>query len=532
MLKDDENNNFNNFIETTFRNCDKKYLDFINSLPVGILVADIGFNIMFANSTIFSLFNYSNTEFLSGFNLLQIISESDRNAANIFFKDIISTKDNKNREFIAVRKDGSEFPITISSISIFENGKLVGLRATLIDISKYKLIEQELIIMKDKAEEMNRIKTSFFANMSHELRTPMVAILGFSELLIEIADNPEIKDFADNIIKSAKRLLETLNLILDLSRIEAGRLEIVTREVDIVQLSKNIFQEYISIADKKRLKIIFCSSRKQIFCKVDERILWESINNLLNNAIKYTNVGEIRIDISINKTNALIKVSDTGIGIPKDKMDLIFEEFRQVSEGLDRSFEGAGLGLSITKNFISKLGGKIFIEQSIVGKGTTFTISLPVLNTKVKESRIIKHKEGKMMKKLNSKSKNRELIEILCIDDNQLVVNIIKAFLKDLYNIDHAESGENGIEKARHKKYSIILMDINLGKGIDGLQTTKILRTIRGYKKTPIVAITAYAMIGDRKKFLDGGCSHYISKPFRRDDLRTLISDILLNKQK
>jgi PAS domain S-box-containing protein len=425
-----------------------------------------------------------------------------------------------------VHRNGNVITLETSGVPILDKkNKLLGYRGVDTDITERKRAEEELIKAKEKAEEMNRVKTSFLANMSHEVRTPLVAILGFSEVLGEIIKDEELKNFVDMIHKGGERLLDTLNLILDLSVIEAQKIKIELVPLDIVDETRQVINLFEKTAKKKKLAISTDFEFESFIINLDIKILRQITNNLINNAIKYTNSGEIIVKLNKEKKEKgsylVLRVEDTGIGIPEDKQNLIWEEFRQVSEGLNRSFEGTGLGLSITQKFVEKLGGEIYLEKSEVDVGSVFTVLFPIDDIRSKDSsQNIKHEIKKEIEK-------HQFPEILYVEDDPIAVDIVKTFIKDSYAVEIATSGKEGVEKAKAKIYSAILMDINLGRDMDGLEATKIIRTISGYKNVPIVAITAFAMVGDKEEFFEKGCTHYLSKPFTKKEFRELISEIL-----
>jgi len=426
-------------------------------------------------------------------------------------------------EFHNKKKNG-ELYWEFASLSPIRNsdGVITHYLAVKEDITEKKEKELELIKAKEKAEESERLKSSFLANMSHELRTPMVGILGFAELMKNVAENNELKDFADNISKSGKRLLETLNLILDLSRIEAGRVDVKSGEVNLVSLTSEVCENYRNEAEKKKIKFTFTSDKDVIAAKIDERMVYESINNLVNNALKYTKSGEIKVSVKSDELRKIagIIISDTGIGIEKENLNVIFEEFRQVSEGYSRSFEGTGLGLTITKNFIEKNGGKILVESEI-GVGTTFTIELPLLSSDSIKSKPVKEID------VESPVSTDKNVKILCVDDDSFTREYLDYILRDKYILEFAENGLSAIEISKSRNFSLILMDINLGKGIDGVETTRKIRKLPGYEDIPVIAMTAFAMKGDREEFIENGMTDYISKPFKSNDLIKLVEGVL-----
>ncbi len=227
------------------------------------------------------------------------------------------------------------------------------------DITERKKLLADLIEAKQKAEEMNKIKSYFFANMSHELRTPFVGIMGFSELLSESLQNPEEKEMAQQILKSSKRLTDTLNKILNVTRIEFDNLEIKPKNFDVCRLINDIVILYSTSAQLKNTIINAVYCKESFIINTDPKVLEDVLNNLVSNAIKFTENGKIILSvdelIEPDGQHIIIKVQDTGIGIPKEKQELVWHEFRQASEGFNRSFEGTGLGLTISKKYIKML---------------------------------------------------------------------------------------------------------------------------------------------------------------------------------
>jgi CheY-like chemotaxis protein len=333
--------------------------------------------------------------------------------------------------------------------------------------------------------------------------------------------------------------MDTLNLILNISAIESDKINIEFKEFDLVSEIKEVVEVFEKTATQKDLSLKIESEYESKLINSDKKIVHQILSNLVNNSIKYTFKGSILIKAEDvyknNKLYAGIRIIDTGIGIPADKQNLIWEDFRQVSEGLTRGFEGTGLGLSITKRFVEKLGGEIFVESSKLGIGTTFTVLIPLSDYK-KDDFLNKRKlqtginftEGKQTVELK---KTDSLPNALFVDDDIMSIDLVKILVKPICNLDIAVTGIEAIEKAKAKKYDVILMDINLGKDIDGLETTQLIRTIRGYEKTPVVAVTALAMKHDKEDFLNQGCTHYISKPFLKDDFVSLIKKVLLENK-
>ena len=381
---------------------------------------------------------------------------------------------------------------------------------------------------KEKAEELSKIKSNFLANMSHELRTPLVGILGFAELLKEKLKAKPNQEMADRILTSANRLMETLNLLLDLSRIEARKVDINLQPYRIAELVESQILLFEAVAERKNLYLNTQIKDHNLLALVDEQIFRQIISNLINNALKYTYTGGVKVivdSVKENNTNFVqVTVKDTGIGIPEESIGLIFQEFRQVSEGFNRHFEGTGLGLTITKNFVEMMKGEISVT-STVGSGSSFKVVFPQVENyhEIESPKLIEVSSNLMEEK--------ELIldfrpRILIVENDSASIDIIRLFLKDLCDVEFTDSGEKAFQLVNESDYDLILMDINLGKGMSGTETTKEIRKIDRYKNIPIVAITGFAMRGDREEFLKAGCTHYLSKPFSRGKITRLIQQI------
>ena len=398
------------------------------------------------------------------------------------------------------------------------------------DITDKKQITRELIRAKEEAEHVNRLKSVFLANMSHELRTPMNGILGFSEILLSILDSEEAIDMARTIHASGKRLLNTLNLILDLSRVEANKQDIKLQPIELNKFLSKLVKLFEALAVRKWIALKLVSNNPNIILLSDPSLLEHVINDLINNAIKFTDEGSVTIYLEVNpldeKNCIRIKVSDTGIGIPKHKQEYIFDAFRQASEGYERSYEGTGLGLTISREYIELLGGRITV-RSEQGAGSEFCITFPkeYLQTGLNEA-----KDNDMLPSnddLGIVSPQVHLHRVLLIDDDIVNHKLTSRMLEGIAHVDCAISGEEGLRLIKCNQYQAILLDIHLGSGINGLAVIKELRQIELYADTPVVALTAYSMVGDKEKFFSMGFTHYLSKPFSQKDITLVINDIL-----
>lgn len=275
--------------------------------------------------------------------------------------------------------DGTGFYADIVGTSVIYEGKQC-VHLLFNDITQHKYYEENLIRAKEEAEELSRLKSSFLLNMSHELRTPMIGILGFAEVLTEKEDDPETRHLAGHIYSSAKRLMSTINNILEYSKIEAGNFTTRSESFDLVKAIGDVCKQCESQLAHKNLFLNYFSGLTSYECFGDREIFLTVLGHLLQNAVKFTERGGITVscisEVEDTEHFLVMKVSDTGIGIHQNDLELIFKEFRQASEGIGRDFEGTGLGLTITKAYIEKMGGSIQVN-SVLGQGSSFTVRIP-----------------------------------------------------------------------------------------------------------------------------------------------------------
>lgn len=411
-----------------------------------------------------------------------------------------------------------------------DKNKLIGYVAIQTDISERKKNEREILKAKNEAEEMNNLKSYFLANISHEIRTPLISILGFSEILVDELENSEHRELAEHILDGGKRLMETVNSILTLQNIEKNKIEVSFTNFNLSSLVEKLFNKTKKVAGEKKLNCECRIEEKNIILNSDPILLEKALSNIIDNAIKFTKKGGVGIFLKTQKEGdslfAVINIADTGIGIPNEKIDFVFQQFRQGSEGLSRAHEGMGIGLTIAKQYLDLLHGKISIKSEI-GKGTLVQIKLPMQKSDVKipstsellKTTIIEPKpEIKASKPL-----------ILLVEDNPSNRLLFKRFLSNEFQVEEAEDGLTGIAKAEAANYDLILMDINLGPGIDGVETFKRIRNLPNYSSIPVIAVTAFGMKEDKNKFLDYGFTDYMQKPVDKNELTLLIKK-LVNK--
>ncbi len=352
--------------------------------PVSIIITDRNGTIEYVNPKFTQVSGYTPDDVLGkNTRILKSGLNDDRIYVELW-ENILNKRDWRG-EFQSKKKNGEIYweNVYISPI-LNEEGNISHFIALKEDITEKKKMIMDLIIEKEKAEAANRMKSNFFANMSHELRTPLIGINGFAEILMLELTDPNLKKMAERILEGGVRLSETLNQILDLTKMETDKMEFFSEEIDIVTEATKYVESFRYAAEKKGLEFSLSFNQPDIKFHTDQRALRSIINNLVNNAVKFTHRGKVSVNIYLISENLKIEVTDTGIGIPKENHKMIFEEFRQVSEGMNRSFEGTGLGLTLTKKLTERLGGYIALESE-PGRGSTFTVVLPDLdNTRIK----------------------------------------------------------------------------------------------------------------------------------------------------
>lgn len=401
------------------------------------------------------------------------------------------------------------------------------------EISKRKAVEKELIKSKEKSEELNKLKSSLLTNLSHEIRTPMNGILGFASILTEKLKEPAYIDMSQKIYRSGQRLMNTLGAILDLSELESNTMEIKPVNYDIAANINSMLKQYKDAAEDKHLHFKIEIRNDNKCALIDEHICRQIITKVVDNAVKYTETGGIIITVYHEETDwrkwIIVDVCDTGIGIADVDKEIIFEEFKQLSEGFSRNYEGTGLGLTLVKKMLHLSNGQLELESRL-GYGSSFKIKFPAAEALLpkEDSAADLHGDYGLQSRYDFtfNSNRNEMPSALLVEDNPINSEVTEIFLKGLCKVDGAQNGDKAIEMAKLKHYSLILMDINLGSGIDGVQTAKEIKKLPGYENVPFVALTGYAMSADKNNFLSEGFSHYLAKPFNKEDLIELVAGI------
>ncbi len=394
-----------------------------------------------------------------------------------------------------------------------------------------KKIEEDLREALRKAEESDRLKSAFLANMSHEIRTPMNGILGFASLLKEPdLSGEEIRKYTDIIVQSGERMLNIINNLVDISKIEAGQVDINYNACDINEQIRYLHMFFYPEAEKKNLKLNYTTglTDDKAVIQTDSEKLYAILVNLIKNSLKYTHSGEVEFGYRKKGKYLEFYVKDTGIGIPKNRQEAIFDRFVQADIDDKEVYEGAGLGLSITKAFVEMLGGKIWLE-SVVNQGSCFYFTIPYQNSdsieKPETSNATEKKEKSVKKEVAFRG-----IKVLIAEDElvsqEYITSVLGNFVTHIY---HARTGQEAVNLFKENPdIDLILMDIKMPE-MNGYEATKEIRQLS--KEVIIIGQTAYAMQGDREKVIEAGCNDYITKPIDKDELIQLIEKYF-NKSK
>lgn len=510
-------------IEETLRKSQQEFASIFKFNPDAVIYHEEEGTILNINPRFTELFGYTLEE-IKGRNINEgIIFPKDKTKEES--KKISKTALKKGLvkiETIRKKKDGTLFPVIISASPIIIKGKPKGIIASYTDITKEKLAEREIIKAKKEAELANRAKSAFLASMSHGIRTPMNSIISMAELMKYTSLNNEQKDYMDILKVSTDSLLDVINDVLDISKIESGHIEIEKIEFDLWELIESIGITLSAKASQKGLELL-CYIRPEVpqYIMGDSSRLRQILINLAGNSLKFTDKGEIIIKAETLKREddrvlLHFTVKDTGIGIPKEKQEKIFGSFSQVDSSTTRKYGGTGLGLSISKQLAELMGGKIWVESE-VGKGSTFHFTIP--------SVVVEKLEEKKKEVIPSEIKN---LRVLIIDDNYTNRMILRE-ITSLWGAlpKEAENGLSALKELklscnRGKPYQLILLDKNM-PDLDGFEVAKRIREIPECKKIPIIILSSEREETDLRRVEELAISDFILKPVRRSRLYNAI---------
>jgi len=495
-------------------------------------------SIIAVNDTELDMLGYSRDEFI-GRNIGDFMTSESRAHLHRNFSEFARTGRVRDLEFDFVRKDGTIVPCLVNGDMVRDtNGKFLYTRSTLIDNSEHKArneqlrtMQRELALRAEEAEAATRSKSAFLANMSHEIRTPMNAIIGLTHLVQRAGQSPEQAERMSKIENAGLHLLSIINDILDISKIEAGRMELESTDFHLSAILDNIQSLIGEQAKAKGLTIEIDPDSVPVWLRGDPTRLRQALLNYAGNAVKFTEHGRITLRAILlddNGDDMLVRfeVEDTGIGIAADKLTQLFESFEQADASITRKFGGTGLGLAITRRLAHLMGGEADAE-SIPGVGSTFWFTARLTRGHgIMPSVSFKSSD-------NAEDKLRQHFggaRILLAEDNEINAEVALELLHSVgLHVDTAVNGAEAVARAQGAAYDLILMDMQMPE-MDGTEATRLIRLLPGWEKRPILAMTANAFDDDRRLCEEAGMNDFISKPVDPDTFfTTLLQWLQLN---
>ena len=491
----------------------KKISKAVEQSPSVVAITDREGTIEYVNPKFTKITGYSFEEALNKNPRILQSGEMSQDFYEMLWNTILSGNE-WHGEFLNKKKSGELYweKAVISPVKN-EKGEITHFVAVKEDISEKKKLWSELVEAKEKAEESDRLKSCFLANISHEIRTPMNGILGFSELLKESSPSEKEKEHYINLIhQSGKRMLDIINNLIDISRIEIGEIKLYPVRTDVNEVLDNISTSFKQRAKEKGLSFTCDAglSRKDSVIVTDKTRLNQILSNLIGNALKYTRKGKVSCGYRVINGMLEFYVSDSGIGIPYDMQDKIFDRFRQVSTDSASEYEGTGLGLSLSKTFVEMMGGELRVE-SVPGKGSVFYFTLPYSCDLATATSTIK------AEKRNNISFQQGLT-VLVVDDDSTSRMLLKGVLSGLkVTVLVAENGREALEMVEEMSdIGIVLMDMKMPV-MNGYEATERIKKIR--PELPVIAQTAFASPSEKKVAREAGCDAVLAKPINMNEL-------------
>jgi PAS domain S-box-containing protein len=503
---------------------DKFYEMLVQSANDGISFYDRDWKLRYTNSSFYSMIGYDRESYNS-LNPPDLIHPEDQDyqlrreqslVNNGFFETELRLR----------HKAGHYINLSTRSVIVRNDaGEVLGALTISRDITRMKQVHEDLIKANIGAEASNRLKSNFLANISHEIRTPLNSVVGFSNLLLTNNLPNEIKEeYIEHINHNSEKLLQIIGDIIDLSRLESSQIEITYEEASLSTIVNEIIEEARQTIRRNEKPIIL--NVKNHFEDVGDLIFTDRIwlkrvlNHLMDNAVKFTLDGSVEFSYMLENQNIVFKIRDTGIGINKENLGHIFEEFRQEFDGHHRPFEGLGIGLTLAKEVIERMGGKIFVESE-KGVGSEFSFSIPYRPAGSLKSKVASVNTEHFSKPIDWSSR-----KCLLVDDNKDVLIYLNRILTDTgVSIITARSGFEAIEIIKSTPdIDVVLLDMQMPE-MNGIEATKEIRKIR--KDIPIIAQTAFIFEDDKDIILEAGCDACLIKPIRREHLLTVMSSFV-----
>lgn len=472
---------------------------------------------------------------LEGRRFLDFVHPDDVQSTIEAFTDLINNK--SVNDFVNRYKAKNGLYRTIEWRSI-PSGR--NIYASARDVTEQKIMQNELILSKELAEKSNKLKDAFIANISHEIRTPLNGILGMTKLIENSLSKyigKDEKEYFIAINQASTRIVKTIDMILNYSRIQIGEFPVNNIKINLPYNIESIMKMYKTAADNKSIKLTFENKCGEVEVIGDLYCFTQSVSNLIDNAVKYTNSGSVKL-ILFKDSNKKIKldIQDTGIGISEEYLSMIYEPYSQEEIGYSRGYEGIGLGLSLVKKYLFLIGAEISVKSE-KEKGSTFTISFGKVSPEdlknSPEDIIVNKTSDNNVRSLSGRGKtlvNNKMPHILIVEDDAINQLYMRNILKYNYTIIVAFSADSALKKIQTNKFDLILMDISLKGEMNGLDLIKILKNTIEHKNIPVIAVTGFAFDEDRKNCFKAGCDDFLAKPFSENELLTIVAKCSIKK--
>ena len=513
--------------EDALRESELKFREMANLLPQIVFETDTQGNLTYVNNQAFKILGYPEDYPIIGMSTLGFYTPESRiKAIENIRKKVSGEMETESNEYNMVRKDGSTFPALVYSNVELNETRTVGLRGIIVDITEQKKTETQLIKAKQEAETANKAKSMFLANMSHEIRTPLNAIIGFSQLMNrDIALTANQKDYNNSIIKAGEHLLTLINDILELSKMEAGRIVLNPVHVCLPDFLKDMQLIFKEKAASKHIRLAFeTAADLPVNVVVDESKLHQVLINLIGNAVKFTDYGSIVVRSRVDhngedKARLVVEIQDSGSGISESEQQNLFKHFVQTSAGIKKG-SGTGLGLALSRELVRLMGGDISVSSE-VGKGSIFSFFVDIKEILFEAVKIT------TTTRVIGIEKGQKAFRILIVDDREENLKVVSDLLQIVgFDTMTAINGEDAVEKFNQCVPDLILMDLRMPV-MDGYEATRCIKLTEKGQGTPIIALTASAFESDRKKIESMGMNGFIRKPFRESELFKTVGNIL-----
>ncbi|MCU0461049.1 MAG: ATP-binding protein [Bacteroidales bacterium] len=503
---------------------DKFFKILLQSANDGISYYDKDWNLKFSNSAFYSLIGYDRESYHKEDASIFIHPDDIGFLENRI--ETLKTQGFHESELRLRHKEGHYVFLSSRSVTIKDEfGEIIGALTVSRDITKMKQVHQDLLKANIEAETSSRLKSSFLANISHEIRTPLNSVVGFSNLLLSNDLTREVKEeYIEHINHNSEKLLQIIGDIIDLSRLESSQIEITYEEASMNEIVNEVVNEARQQI-KRNEKPIILNMKNHLgensdLIFTDKIWLKRVLSHLMDNAVKFTLDGSVELSYYKENENLYFKIKDTGIGIKKENLGRIFEEFRQEIDGHHRPFEGLGIGLTLAKEVVERMGGKIYVVSE-KGIGSEFTFSIPYRPAGSTRSKLRSMIADQASAPINWTSR-----KCLLVDDNKDVLLYLSRILLDTgISIMTARSGAEAIELlSKTHDIDVILLDMQMPE-MNGIEVTKEIRKIR--KDIPIIAQTAFIFEDDKDIILEAGCDACLIKPIRQEHLLTVMRSFL-----